>query len=135
MTATLVDTNVIVDLLKADPTWMTWSAQQLARARDCGALCINIVVYAELCSHKQTRSQIDGFLTELNISIPEITREAALSAAQSFLQYRQRGGNKTGVLPDFFIGAQAVTEGWALLTRDSARYKTYFPKIKLISPN
>jgi predicted nucleic acid-binding protein len=134
MTATLIDTNVIVDLLKADPQWMAWSAQQLAWARDRGSLCINIVVYAELCSHKQTRSQIDSFLSDLAISLPEITREAALAAAQAFLTYRQRDGSKTGVLPDFFIGAQAMTEGWSLLTRDSARYKTYFPKIKLICP-
>ena len=134
MSSLLIDTNVIVDLLKADPEWMPWSATQVAKARGTVRLVINIVVYAELCSHQQTQSQIDGFLRDANIDIPAISKSAALAASRAFLQYRQRGGGKTGVLPDFFIGAQAATEGWTLLTRDAARYKTYFPKIKLICP-
>ena len=134
MSSLLIDTNVIVDLLKADPEWMPWSATQVAKARGTVRLVINIVVYAELCSHQQTQCQIDGFLRDANIDIPAISKSAALAASRAFLQYRQRGGGKTGVLPDFFIGAQAVTEGWTLLTRDAARYKTYFPKIKLICP-
>lgn len=134
MSAVLIDTNVIVDLLRADADWMQWSAAQLDLARTRQPLCINIVVYAELCSHRQTQSQIDGFLQDMDIQIPAISTTAALSAAQVFLQYRQRGGSKTGVLPDFFIGAQAQSEGWTLLTRDAARYKTYFPAIKLICP-
>ena len=135
MSAVLIDTNVIVDLLKADLEWMPWSAKQLALARSQLPLRINIVVYAELCSHRQTQNQIKGFLLDTGIEIAEISTSAALAAAQAFLQYRQRGGSKTGVLPDFFIGAQAQAEDWTLLTRDGARYKTYFPDIKLICPN
>jgi predicted nucleic acid-binding protein len=134
VSAVLLDTNVIVDLLKADPQWMPWTARQMVAARAQGAMCINIVVYAELCSHSQTQAQIDGFLKDAQIAMTHLNTDAALAAAQAFWQYRKRGGGKTGVLPDFFIGAQALTEGWTLLTRDAARYKTYFPKIKLISP-
>ena len=61
-------------------------------------------------------------------------RPAARLAGQAFRQYRLQGGTKTGVLPDFFIGAQAQTSGCTLLTRDAGRYKTHFPKIKLICP-
>ena len=134
MSAVLIDTNVIVDVLKADPEWMPWSARQLALARSKLPLRINIVVYAELCSHRQSQSQLGDFLQDTGIQISEISTNAALAAAQAFLHYRQRGGSKTGVLPDFFIGAQAQAEGWTLLTRDGARYKTYFPDIKLICP-
>lgn len=134
MSAVLIDTNVIVDLFKADPDWMHWSATQLDLARTQQPLCVNIVVYAELCSHRQTQSQIDSFLQDMDIQIAAISTTAALAAAQAFLLYRQRGGGKTGVLPDFFIGAQAQAEGWTLLTRDAARYKTYFPDIQLICP-
>ena len=134
MSAVLIDTNVIVDLLKADPEWMPWSTKQLTLARNQLPLRINILIYAELCSHRQTQNQIDGFLRDTGITIAEINTSAALAAAQAFLQYRQRGGAKTGVLPDFFIGAQAQAEGWTLLSRDGARYKTYFPDIKLICP-
>lgn len=134
MSVVLLDTNVIVDLLKADPIWMPWTVRQIVAARQQGQLCINIVVYAELCSHRQTQSQIDDFLKDAKVAMKHLDTSAALAAAKAFLQYRQRGGGKTGVLPDFFIGAQALTEGWTLLTRDAARYKTYFPKIKLICP-
>ena len=134
MSAVLIDTNVIVDLLRGDPDWMQWSATKVDLARTQQPLCINIVVYAELCSHRQIQSQIDSFLHDMAIQIPAISTTAALAAAQAFLQYRQRGGSKTGVLPDFFIGAQAQAEGWTLLTRDAARYKTYFPEIQLICP-
>lgn len=118
----------------ADPVWMPWTAQQLIAAKQRGPLCINIVVYAECCAQSYTQSKIDQFLQDLKIQIADISTLAAKSAAQTFLSYRQRGGNKTGVLPDFFIGAQAQAEGWTLLTRDAARYVTYFPDIKLIAP-
>lgn len=134
MSGLLIDTNVIVDLLKADPEWMPWSVRQLTLARGQLPFYINIVIYAELCSHRQTQSQIDGFLQGMDIQIAAISTTAALAAAQAFLQYRQRGGGKTGVLPDFFIGAQAQSEGWTLLTRDAARYRTYFSDIKLVCP-
>jgi predicted nucleic acid-binding protein len=39
------------------------------------------------------------------------------------------------VLADFFIGAHALIEEAALITRDAARYRTYFPGIALIAPN
>lgn len=131
---TLLDTNVIVDLLMADPVWMPWSAQQIMQAKKQGHLCINIVVYAECCVQSYTQSKIDLFLQDLNIEIAGISTEVAKSAAQAFLTYKQRGGSKTGVLPDFFIGAQAQSEAWTLLTRDAARYRTYFPQIELVCP-
>ena len=55
-------------------------------------------------------------------------------AAQAFVQYRRRGGSKSQVLPDFFIGAHAAVEDWPLLTRDASRFRTYFPTLKVLSP-
>ena len=130
----LVDTNIFLDVLQRDPVWMSWSALQLRLGRVSGGLGINIVVYAELLGHPKSAFDWDAFLTEQSIATHDISRAAARAAAMAFREYRQRGGGKTGMLPDFFIGAQAVTEGWTLLTRDAARYKTYFPKIKLICP-
>ena len=77
---------------------------------------------------------MDDFLKDAKIEIKHLGTNAAQAAAKAFVQYRKQGGGKTGVLPDFFIGAQALTEGWTLLTRDAARYRTYFPKLDLICP-
>ena len=130
----LVDTNIFLDVFQRDPVWMPWSAQQLRLGQASGSLVTNIVVYAELLGHPKFDFDLDAFLHQQAIDVPDISRKAARAAAKAFREYRQRGGGKAGVLPDFFIGAQAQTENWTLLTRDAARYRTYFPGIKLICP-
>ena len=129
----LVDTNVLLDIYRADAIWMPWSLQHLQQAKP-GQLAINMVVYAELAGHPAEPANLDEFLEMLDIQMLELPRSATRLAGLAFRNYRQRGGTKTGVLPDFFIGAHAQAEGYKLLTRDAGRYKTYFPKIKLICP-
>ena len=131
---TLVDSNVLIDLLQDDPRWAAWSEQQLFKAFQAGPLVINPIGYAELAPTHDSRSDLDAFLLKSKISMQPLSQETAYLAGQAFLKYRRRRGTKTGVLPDFFIGAQAQTEGWTLLTRDAARYKAYFPSVKLICP-
>ena len=129
----LVDTNVLLDIYRADAIWMPWSLQHLQQAKP-GQLALNMVVYAELAGHPAEPANLDEFLEILGIKMLELSRPAARLAGLAFRSYRQRGGTKTGVLLDFFIGAHAQAEGYKLLTRDAGRYKTYFPKIKLICP-
>lgn len=129
----LVDTNVLLDIYKADPIWMSWSLKHLNGAKP-GQLAINMVVYAELAGHPAEPAHLDQFLDTLGVQMLELSRPAARLAGLAFRQYRQRGGTKTGVLPDLFIGAHAQADGHKLLARDAGRYKSYFPKIKLICP-
>ena len=129
----LVDTNVLLDIYKADSIWMPWSLQHLHQAKP-RQLAINMVVYSELAGHPAEPENLDEFLETLGIQVLELSRPAARLAGLAFRQYRQRGGTNTGVLPDFLIGAHAQANGYQLLTRDAGRYKTYFPKIKLICP-
>jgi predicted nucleic acid-binding protein len=131
---TLVDTNIFVDVLHQDPVWLDWSLSQLHKAQQLGGLVTSYVVYAELHTHNTAGPHVDHFLSQLSVQVQDLTRPAARLAGQAFRAYRQRGGTKTGVLPDFFIGAHAQAEGLTLLTRDAGRYKTYFPKIKMICP-
>ena len=133
-TRTLVDTNVFVDVLKGDPQWIDWSLRALADAATRGEVWTNYVVYAELHTHDTAGPHIDVLLHKLQVSVVDLGRDAAQLAAKAFRTYRQRGGAKTGVLPDFFIGAHAQALGCKLLTRDAGRYKAYFPKLKLICP-
>jgi predicted nucleic acid-binding protein len=129
----LVDTNVFVDVIHTDPIWLDWSLRQLSKAKT-QSIVTNFVVYAELHTHDTAGPHIDAFLDKLEVQVLDLSRPAAQLAAHAFRAYRQRGGTKTGVLPDFIIGAHALADGHKLLTRDAGRYKTYFPKIKLICP-
>ncbi len=130
----LVDSNVWIDLIRNDPVWFEWSSQQIERAYFAGQVVTNPVIYAELAPVYDTPQELADFFQSGKTPVAPFSPACSYIAGRAFLKYRQSRGAKTGVLPDFFIGAQAQTEGWTILTRDKARYKTYFPKVKLISP-
>jgi predicted nucleic acid-binding protein len=130
-----VDTNVIVDVVTRNPRWQDWSLQQLDAAALRDRLVINAVVYAELSIGFERLEEIDAALATAAIDVVEIPRGALFVAGKAFREYRRRGGTKTGVLPDFFIGAHAAVLNAPLVTRDVGRYRTYFPTLDLIAPN
>jgi predicted nucleic acid-binding protein len=131
----LVDTNVLIDIVSDDPLWAEWSQQRLAAAATQDQLAINDIVYAELSVRYETIEELDAMLRDAQLVSVPIPRTALFLAGKAFQRYRSAGGVKTGVLPDFFIGAHAVVSDSVLVTRDAARYPTYFPGIKLIAPN
>lgn len=127
----LVDSNIIIDIIGKDPTWMPWSVEAL---NACESACINPMVYAELCYFKTSPGEVEDILSRLALGYLEFSKDALFLAAQAYRIYRQRGGTKTAQLPDFFIGAHAVALGVPIITRDVTRYQTYFPTVTLISP-
>jgi len=131
----LVDTNVLIDIVSDDPLWAEWSQRRLAAAATQDQLAINDIVYAELSVRYATIEELDAMLRDAQLVSVPIPRTALFLAGKAFQRYRTAGGVKTGVLPDFFIGAHAVVSDSVLVTRDAARYPTYFPGIKLIAPN
>ncbi|CAH1696781.1 PINc domain-containing protein [Hyphomicrobiales bacterium] len=131
---TLVDTNILLDLVTNDRDWADWSIEQLETAALVGPLIINDVVYAELSVRYDRIEGLDTFIETAGLELIPIPRAALFLAAKVFTQYRKAGGSRTGVLPDFFIGAHAAVQGLPLLTRDLERYRTYFPTVELISP-
>jgi predicted nucleic acid-binding protein len=132
--ATLVDTNVLLDLVTNDPKWSEWSLARLEEAALAGPLVINDIVYAETSIRYARIEDLDAMLEKANIDVVRTPRSALFLAGKAFQRYRAAGGTRTGVLPDFFIGAHAAVAGWPLLTRDAGRYRGYFPKIALIAP-
>jgi hypothetical protein len=134
MSATLVDTNVLLDLVTNDPIWADWSIGQLDATSLKGDLIINDVVYAELSVRFTTIEALDLMLDEAGIAIRSMPRPALFLAAKVFQRYRSVGGRRTSILPDFFIGAHAAVAGLTLLTRDVQRYRTYFPAVELVTP-
>jgi predicted nucleic acid-binding protein len=131
---TLVDSNVLLDIVTDGQAWADWSQDQLERAALDGPLIINDVIYAEVSARYASIEAVDAMLSDLNIEIAPIPRAALFLAGKAYLQHRAGGGLRTGVLADFFIGAHAVVEQLPLLTRDARRYQTYFPTIELITP-
>ncbi|MFB2553928.1 type II toxin-antitoxin system VapC family toxin [Ensifer soli] len=132
---TLVDTNILLDLVTNDPAWADWSIEQMEAAALAGPLLINDAIYAELSVRYQRIEDVDAFIDEAGLLVMPMPREALFLAAKVFTQYRRAGGARTGVLPDFFIGAQAAVQQWPLLTRDARRYQSYFPTVTLIAPD
>ncbi len=129
-----VDTNVLVDVATSHPVWANWSLQQLEAAVLRGPIVVNPVVYAELSAGYARPEEVEAALASAEISVAEMPRAALFLAGQIFKAYRKRGGLRTNVLPDFFIGAHAVVLGAPLITRDARRYRSYFPRIELIAP-
>jgi predicted nucleic acid-binding protein len=131
---TLVDTNVLLDLFTDDPAWADWSIGQLDAAALRGPLIISPVVYAELSVRFDRIEALDEVVRDTGVVMADIPRPALFLAGKVFQRYRASGGSRTGVLPDFFIGAHAAVVGVPLLTRDAQRYRTYFPTIDLVTP-
>ncbi|SOC82043.1 hypothetical protein SAMN05421890_0432 [Ensifer adhaerens] len=130
----LVDTNVLLDIATRDERWAVWSLSKLSAAADAGAVLINDIVYAELAVRYERIEDLDDFVARAGLQLLPISKSALFLAAKAFGMYRQRGGTRTGVLSDFFIGAHAAAESLPLLTRDARRYRTYFPDVSLVTP-
>jgi predicted nucleic acid-binding protein len=131
---TLVDSNVLLDVLTEDVRWFAWSSEALARRAGESALVINPIVYAEVSIGFARIEELDEALNTAGFERRPLPWEAAFLAGKCFQRYRRRGGARTSTLPDFYIGAHAAVSGLALLTRDAARYRTYFPRLEVISP-
>jgi len=132
---TLVDTCVLLDVLTDDPAWADWSEQALAEARDTSDLVINPIIYAEVSAGFDTIEELDEALPEMDFKREPLPYQAGFLASRAFIAYRRRGGTRRSPLPDFYVGAHAAVNRYRLLTRDVARFSTYFPTIQLITPD
>jgi predicted nucleic acid-binding protein len=134
MPATLVDSNVLIDVLGSSPRWAARSEEAIRAAGAAGPLVINEVIYAEVSVRYADTDELD-----FDLPIDYFQREhtpwpAAFLAGKAFLAYRRGGGQRLSPLPDFFIGAHAAITGLRLLTRDPRRYRTYFPTVEVVAP-
>jgi len=132
--ATLVDSNVLIDVIARDPRWEEWSSEAMIEALEDGALFVNPIVYAEVSVGFPTAEECEWALNSQGIEQMPLPWPAAFLAGKAFASYRRHGGSRRSPLPDFFIGAHAAVAGLRLLTRDPKRYRTYFPTVELIAP-
>jgi predicted nucleic acid-binding protein len=132
--ATLVDSNVLIDVIEEELAWSERSAAALEQVGAMGPVVINPVIYAEVSVRYEDTDELDLDLPVDLFQREQLPWPAAFLAGKAFAEYRQRGGRRRSPLPDFFIGAHAAVTGMRLLTRDEARYRTYFPTVDLIVP-
>src|SRR3982751_1980479 len=134
MKGTLVDSNVLIDVLSQDANWAAWSSEALAQFASEGPLVINGIIYAEVSQRYSRKELLDHELPEDVFIREHLPWSAAFLAGKAYLGYRRRRGQRRSPLPDFFIGAHAAVADLRLLTRDSARYRTYFPRLDIVAP-
>ncbi len=131
---TLVDSCVLIDVMADDPVWAEWSLDQLERCAALGPLLINPLILAEISPRFERASDLEVALAGLPLVKAALPWDAAFLAGQAFKVYRQSQGLKTSPMPDFYIGAHALVGQLQLLTRDAARYRSYFPTLSLVAP-
>lgn len=129
---TLVDTNVLLDVITQDPMWSSWSTAALRRAAERSTLAINPIIFAEVSMKFERIEDADAALADF-VREP-LPYEAGFLTGKAFLAYKRRGGAKRSPMPDFYVGAHAVIGRMDLLTRDATRYRTYFPALTIIAP-
>jgi predicted nucleic acid-binding protein len=133
--AFLVDSNLFIDMIYDDPVWSGWSRDAVRVCASGGRLLINQIIYSELSANYSSVAELERVLSGLPLARENLPWEAGFMAGQAYAAYRKNEGRKSSPLADFYIGAHAATKGYRLITRDAARYKTYFPKVVLICPD
>ncbi len=130
----LADSNVLLDVITSDPRWGRWSLAALDEWARRGPILINPVIYAEIAPAYDTMEALDAAIEAVGLEFRELPRAALFLASRAFARYRDRGGSRQGVFPDFFVGAHAAVLDIPLLTHDTHRYRAYFPTLRLITP-
>lgn len=134
MTSTIIDTNALINVLGPDSETRAWSLDAMKRCFHEGPLVINPVIWSELAASPLSEQQLSLALHWLDLKKEPLSYEVAFRAGKAHLLYRMNGGQRERTLPDFFIGAHAAVRSHRLLTRDAARYRSYFPDLDIISP-
>ena len=134
MAAVLIDSRILLDLITDDPEWADWSEATLATLANEAVLVINPIIYAEVSVDFDRIEDVDEALPPDVFTREPLPYEAGFLAGKCHRDYRRRGGPRASVLPDFYIGAHAAIRNYRLLTRNTPRYRTYFPTLELLAP-
>lgn len=133
--ATLIDSNILLDLIAPETKWFAWSSRRLVEARHGGDILFNVVVASEFAYSFRSEAEFLSFLAGMPMKHAPIPEMAGYRAASAHRLYRQNGGTRERTLPDFLIGGHAAIDGHRILTRDSNIFRTYFPELELIAPD
>jgi predicted nucleic acid-binding protein len=129
------DSSVLVDLIAGDGTDSAAAAEAVRQALRQGPVVLCEVALAELCTSLRGGSEVLQHLEDVGIAYSPLEPKAALRAGEMQRRYRQRGGSRSRTVADFLIGAHAMMQCDALITRDAGFYRAYFKGLKLLVPH
>lgn len=128
------DSSVLIDLISGQGDDAEAAAATLRQALHAGPVVLCEVALAEVCTSVRGGAQILDALEEIGIGYSPMEPKAALRAGEMQRRYRQRGGNRSRTVADFLIGAHAMMQCNALITRDAGFYRDYFKGLKVVVP-
>ncbi|WP_337184944.1 type II toxin-antitoxin system VapC family toxin [Shinella sp.] len=134
MTSVLIDTNIIIDVFGPETPFKIWSSEIILALKPDAQFILSPVVWSELAGMMASEDVLAQSLARLNPVREALPFTAAYQAGLAHQRYRRAGGQRERTLPDFLIGAHAAARSHRLLTRDAARYRSYFPALDIISP-
>lgn len=129
-----VDSSTLVDLFDGTDEAAEAAEAALREALHVGPVVLCAVVLAEICTALKHGSDVLQHIEDAGIHYLPLEARAALRAGEMQRRYRQRGGRRERTVPDFLIGAHALLQCTALITRDAGFYRDYFKGLKLIVP-
>jgi len=133
---TAVDTNILIDVLEADPEFGEVSCQALMKASNEGGLLACDVVWAEIFTlyHDQEEA-LQEKLSMMQVEFSPLTQKASEIAAHCWHAYRTQAGDRRRIAADFLVGAHAMAQCNRLLSRDRGFYRDYFSSLNIIDPS
>ncbi|MBI4411109.1 MAG: type II toxin-antitoxin system VapC family toxin [Deltaproteobacteria bacterium] len=134
MLRTAVDTSILLDVFGADKKYGETSLKALIHCLEQGTLVACEVVWAEIRPKFQSRNELLGVADGLSLVYEPLTQDSALKAGEVMKEYRERGGKRDKMIPDFLIAAHALIQTDRLITRDRGFYRRYFSSLKIIEP-
>ncbi|CAG1018107.1 hypothetical protein BURC_02841 [Burkholderiaceae bacterium] len=134
-----VDTSVLIDLLGEDPRADAAEAC-LRMALGSGPVVVCDVVVSEVTAGLGHGSQVMDALEEMGLLYSALEQRSAVRAGEMQRKYKERlraaglPPSSPRTIPDFLVGAHALLQCTALITRDASFFRDYFKGLKVIVP-
>ena len=135
-----VDTSVLIDLLGEDERADAAEAC-LRMALGSGPVVVCAVVVSEVTAGLGHGSQVMDALEEMGLGFSAIEQRSAVRAGEMQRKYKERlrgsgvASPSPRTIPDFLVGAHALLQCTALVTRDASFFRDYFKGLKVIVPS